>query len=61
MVLLDSDHMTLLQRGGEPGERIKQRLGHLAPGEVATTIVNYEEQMRLPLRLELAEMRHPNV
>jgi tRNA(fMet)-specific endonuclease VapC len=46
MVLLDSDHMSLLQRGGEPGQRIKQRLGHLPPDEVATTIINYEEQMR---------------
>jgi tRNA(fMet)-specific endonuclease VapC len=35
-----------LQRGGEPGQRIKQRLGHLQPDEVATTIVDYEEQMR---------------
>src|SRR5437899_12571715 len=46
MVLLDSDHMSLLQRGGESGQRITQRLSHLPPDEVATTIVNYEEQMR---------------
>src|SRR5438270_9396237 len=46
MVLLDSDHMSLLQRGGAEGHRIKQRLGDLPPKEVATTIVNYEEQMR---------------
>ncbi len=43
MVLLDSDHMSLLQRGGAEGHRIKQRLGDLPPKEVATTIVNYEE------------------
>ena len=46
MVLLDSDHMSLLQRGGAEGQRIKQRLADLPPKEVATTIVNYEEQMR---------------
>jgi len=46
MVLLDSDHMSLLQRGGVEGRRITQRLRHLPANEVSTTIVNYEEQMR---------------
>src|SRR5437773_879773 len=46
MVLLDSDHMSLLQRGGAEGQRIRDRLAELAPDQVATTIVNYEEQMR---------------
>ncbi|SRR5258708_10391147 len=46
MVLLDSDHMSLLQRGGAEGHRIKQRLSHFPADEVGTTIVNYEEQMR---------------
>jgi len=46
MYLLDSDHMSLLQRGGAEGHRIKRRLSQAPPGEVATTIVNYEEQTR---------------
>ncbi len=46
MYLLDSDHMSLLQRGGAEGQRIKRRLGQVLPDEVATTIVNYEEQTR---------------
>jgi Predicted nucleic acid-binding protein, contains PIN domain len=46
MVLLDSDHMSLLQRGGAAGNRIKERLGNLPAEEVATTIISYEEQMR---------------
>ncbi len=46
MVLLDSDHMSLLQRGGAEGRRIKQRLSHFPAGEVGTTIISYEEQMR---------------
>jgi tRNA(fMet)-specific endonuclease VapC len=46
MVLLDSDHMSLLQRGGAEGDRIRQRLRALPPNEVATTIISYEEQMR---------------
>jgi hypothetical protein len=29
MVLLYSDHMSLLQRGGAEGQRIRQRLGRL--------------------------------
>lgn len=45
MVVLDSDHMSLLQRGGAEGQRISQRLRALPPNEVATTIINYEEQM----------------
>jgi len=46
MVLLDSDHMSLLQRGGAEGQRIWQRLRALPPDDVATTIVSYEEQTR---------------
>jgi tRNA(fMet)-specific endonuclease VapC len=46
MVFLDSDHMSLLQRGGAEGERIMRRLSDLPAGEIATTIVNYEERHR---------------
>ena len=46
MVVLDSDHMSLLQRGGSEGQRIRQRLRALPPDDVATTIVSYEEQTR---------------
>lgn len=46
MVLLDTDHMTLLERGGAEGARIRERLRSLPPDDVATSIINYEEQMR---------------
>jgi len=46
MVLLDSDHMSLLQRGSVEGDRIRHRLRALLPDEIATTIISYEEQMR---------------
>ena len=46
MVLLDTDHMSLIQRGGTEGQRIRQRLRTLPLDDVATTIVSYEEQMR---------------
>jgi tRNA(fMet)-specific endonuclease VapC len=46
MHLLDTDHMSLLDRGGAQGARIRQRLRNVPPDHVATTIVSYEEQTR---------------
>ena len=46
MVLLDTDHMSLLQRGGAEGRQIRLRLREMPQDDVATTIVSYEEQMR---------------
>jgi tRNA(fMet)-specific endonuclease VapC len=46
MVVLDSDHMSLVERGGTEGQRIWQRIRALPPDDVATTIVSFEEQSR---------------
>jgi tRNA(fMet)-specific endonuclease VapC len=46
MYLLDTDHITLLDRGGEEGQRISARLSQVSPEDVAASIVSYEEQMR---------------
>jgi tRNA(fMet)-specific endonuclease VapC len=46
MVLLDSDHMSLLQRGGVEGTRIARRLRIVPPDDIATTIISFEEQLR---------------
>jgi tRNA(fMet)-specific endonuclease VapC len=46
MVLLDTDHMSLVERGGTEGRRIWQCIRALPPDEVATTIVSFEEQTR---------------
>ena len=46
MYLLDSDHMSLLERGGAEGVKIRSRLRAAAPDDVATTIISYEEQTR---------------
>ena len=46
MVLLDTDHMSLLERSGPEGARIRDRLSRVPPDDAATTIVSYEEQMR---------------
>jgi tRNA(fMet)-specific endonuclease VapC len=46
MVVLDTDHMSLLDRGGEQGARLRSRLSGLPSDQVATTIISFEEQMR---------------
>ena len=46
MVVLDTDHMSLLQRGGAEGQHIRRRLRTVPPDDVATTVISYEEQTR---------------
>ena len=47
MILLDSDHLTVLKyRGSERFVRLTERLNAVAGDPVGTTIVNIEEQMR---------------
>lgn len=46
MYLLDTDHLSVLERGGAAAERLRQRLQVVAPDEVASTVVSYEEQTR---------------
>ena len=46
MYLLDSDHLSMLERGGAEGVRIRDRLRAVGHDDVATTIINYEEQTR---------------
>jgi tRNA(fMet)-specific endonuclease VapC len=47
MVILDTDHLTIIQRQNEPAySSLRIRLRQEASTEVCTTIVNVEEQMR---------------
>ena len=46
MVVLATDHMSLLQRGGVEGQRIQRRLRTVPPDDVAITVISYEEQTR---------------
>ena len=46
MYLLDTDHISLLDKGGEEGKRIHQRLRTLPGDDIATSIISYEEQIR---------------
>lgn len=59
MVVLDTDHMSLLEWGTSAEQRrLLTRLADLEPDEVATTIITYEEQMRGWLSV-LARSRTP--
>lgn len=47
IVVLDTDHLTLIQRQTEPAySRLRTRLQRLASIEVFTTVISVEEQMR---------------
>lgn len=46
MYILDTDHLSVLDRGGVNAQRLLQRLANIDPTQVATTIISYEEQMR---------------
>ena len=47
MVVLDTDHMSLLERADVRDlTPLRTRLVALPPAEVATTVISYEEQIR---------------
>ncbi len=46
MYILDTDHISIFDRGGPSAQALLSRLARIDPNEVVTTIVTYEEQMR---------------
>ncbi|MFN5513451.1 MAG: type II toxin-antitoxin system VapC family toxin [Cyanobacteriota bacterium] len=46
MYILDTDHLSLIQRKGQEGMRILSRLATLEEIEIAVTVITYEEQVR---------------
>ena len=47
MVVLDTDHLSLLERADSPaGQRLRAQLSALGPALRTTTIITYEEQTR---------------
>ncbi len=46
MYILDTDHLTILQRGGQLAQQLKYKLADLDSNQVFTTIITYEEQTR---------------
>lgn len=45
-IVLDTDHMSLLEWGDDGSELLRERLADAGSEDAATTIVSYEEQMR---------------
>lgn len=46
MYLLDTDHLSVLDRGGVNAQYLIQRLASIGSEQVVTSIISYEEQMR---------------
>jgi tRNA(fMet)-specific endonuclease VapC len=46
MYLLDTDHLSILERGGTEAQNLLIRLANLNPNDVGATIISYEEQLR---------------
>lgn len=46
MYILDTDHLSVLDRGGTNAQRLLQRLASVSSSQVAASIISYEEQMR---------------
>jgi tRNA(fMet)-specific endonuclease VapC len=46
MYIFDTDHLSVLERGGVEAQRLMQRLANVNSTQVAASIISYEEQMR---------------
>jgi tRNA(fMet)-specific endonuclease VapC len=46
MYILDTNHLSVLERGGLNAQRLRQRLASVDPTQIAASIISYEEQMR---------------
>ena len=46
MIILDTDHVSILQWGDQPAERLRNRLVEAIDGWIGTTAVTLEEQSR---------------
>jgi tRNA(fMet)-specific endonuclease VapC len=46
MIILDTDHMSLLEWDNEGSAFLREQLSNCSPESVATTIISYEEQVR---------------
>lgn len=46
MYILDTDHLSVLERKGDTAQRLLLRMRIVDPAQIATTIISYEEQVR---------------
>lgn len=51
MYILDTDHLSLIQRNGQEGKRILAKLSETENSTIAVTVITYEEQVRGRLNL----------
>jgi tRNA(fMet)-specific endonuclease VapC len=51
MYILDTDHLSLIQRNGLEGKRILSRLSAIEAIAITVTVITYEEQVRGRLNL----------
>jgi tRNA(fMet)-specific endonuclease VapC len=46
MYILDTDHLSLIQRNGQEGKQILPKLAAIEESEVVVIVITYEEQVR---------------
>ncbi len=46
MYILDTDHLSVMDRGGSGAQNLRNKLTMVEAHQVATSIISYEEQMR---------------
>ncbi len=46
MYIFDTDHLSVLERGGVEAQRLLQRLSTINPDQVAVSIISYQEQIQ---------------
>lgn len=46
MYILDTDHLSILERNGKDAEFLKLRLKNINPQEISVTIITYQEQLQ---------------
>ncbi|NJL86093.1 MAG: type II toxin-antitoxin system VapC family toxin [Leptolyngbyaceae cyanobacterium SM1_1_3] len=46
MYIFDTDHLSVLERGGTNAERLRKRLESIDSTQISVSIISYEEQMR---------------
>lgn len=46
MVILDTNHISILERRGEDADRLLDRLLQIPIADVCVTVISYEEQLR---------------
>ncbi|MCC5623362.1 type II toxin-antitoxin system VapC family toxin [Nostoc sp. CHAB 5715] len=59
MYILDTDHLSFIQRNGQEGKRILTRLAAVEEVEIAVTVITYEEQVRGRLSV-LSRAKNPD-